>query len=228
MVRYFKRGKAMRTSWVWLAAAAICGFAQVAAADVIAFSGAITQSTSDGTGPAVNNPALNLIADGDPFTVTLNFAGSIGSPGTYPLTLTGAGMIFQDPTAPAIENLFVSASLTVSPDVNPLYDDISLLGCLSSGSGCAFGNQLDANFAIPATGLNSQNVAAIGLDQPHPLDLLEDDGATDIQGSITGYSYVPEPSLMALVGCALAALVAANRRLVGGDKSVQIKEEKSI
>lgn len=207
---------------VWLVAAAICGFANVAAANVIAFSGQITQSTQDGTGPAINNPALNLIADGDDFTVTLSFAESISSPGTYPLTLTGTGMIFQDPAAPAIENLFVSAGLTVSPDLNPLYDDISLLGCLSSGSGCAVGNQLDANFGIPVPGLNSQNITATGLDQPHPLDLLEDDGTTDIQGSITEYSNsgpVPEPSLMALVG-ALTALIAANRK--------QIKKETNV
>ena len=221
----FERGKAMGARWVWLAAAAICGFAQVAAANVIAFSGSITQSTSDGTGPAVNNPALNLIADGDPFTVTLNFAGSISSPGTYPLTLMGAGMIFQDPTVQAIENAFVSASLTVSPDVNPLYYDISLTGCLSTGSGCAFGDQLDASFAILAADLNSQNAAATGLDPPHPLDLLEDDGTTDIQGSITSYTYipevpeVPEPSYMVLSGCALAAgFVLAIRE--------QIKKEK--
>ena len=27
------------------------------------------------------------------------------------------------------------------------------------------------------------------LDQPHPLDLLEDDGSTEVQGIISGYSY---------------------------------------
>ena len=65
--------------------------------------------------------------------------------------------------------------------------------------------------------LYSQNVPAIGLDLPHPLDLLEDDGITDIHGTITSYSYtgpvsaVPEPSLTVLLGCFLAGLVAANR-----------------
>jgi hypothetical protein len=78
-------------------------------------------------------------------------------------------------------------------------------------------DQLDANFKILSTMLNSQNVAAIGLDQPHPLDLLEDGGATDIQGTITSYSYsgplsaVPEPSPAVLLGCALTALFAASR-----------------
>jgi len=202
----------MSTRLVWVAAA-IWGFAGVAAADVITFSGTITQSTQDGTGPAANNPGLNLIADGDPFTVTLSFAGAIGSPGTYPLTLTRPGMFFLDPAAPVIETLFVSATLTVSPDLNPFYDDISLLGCLSSGSGCDFGNQLDANFEIPATSLTSQNIVAIGLDQPHPLDLLEDDGATDIHGTITGYSYSPEPSSAVLLLFVLAAVLGSNRAL---------------
>jgi hypothetical protein len=56
------------------------------------------------------------------------------------------------------------------------------------------------------------NVSATGLDQPHPLDLLENDGATDIHGSITSYSNtgsvnaVPEPSPDVLLACVLAAL----------------------
>lgn len=201
--------------------AAMCAFAGGAAADVFTFSGAITQSTSDGTGPAVNNTELNLIADGDPFSVTLDFVGSIGSPGTYPLTLTGPGMVFEDSTAPAIENAFVSASLSVSPDVNPLYYDISLLGCLSTGSGCASGNQLDANFAIPVTGLNSPGVAANAISGLYPpLDLLEDDGTTDIQGSVTSYAYTaaPEPSSAALLGSILAACGAAIRNKIKKEK----------
>lgn len=49
-----------------------------------------------------------------------------------------------------------------------------------------------------------------------PLDLLEDDGITGIQGTVARYSYtpssgVPEPSSPALVGSLLIAALAAKR-----------------
>src|SRR6266567_3282382 len=184
----------------------LAGFANVAFADIISFGGAIIQSTQDGTGPAVNNPGLNNIQDLQSYLVTLMFTGSITAPGTY--NLTGANLTFSDATAAATETGFGSISLTIT--ANAGFDDFSLLGCLTTGSGCLFGNQLDANFRIPSAGLNSQNVAATGLDQPHPLDLLEDDGITDIHGTISSYSYtghvsaVPEPSTGVLLGCLLA------------------------
>ena len=189
-------------------------FAKVAVGDTIVFSGGITQSTPDGTGPADNNTSLNNIQDLQTYTVTLVFPGSITGPGTY--DLTGSALTFSVPSAPATETGFSFTSLTVTPNAG--FDEISLLGCLTSGSGCFFGNELDANFRIPIAMLNSQNVSAVGLDQPHPLDLLEDDGVTGIQGSITDYSYrgavstVPEPSSLILLGSGLAA-VALTRSL---------------
>ena len=72
---------------------------------------------------------------------------------------------------------------------------------------------------------------AIGLDPPHPLDLLEDDGITDIHGSIATYSYagpvsaIPKPSPAVLLGGVLAALAAASRIQRNGTKS---KREKTI
>jgi hypothetical protein len=39
-------------------------------ADTLTIGGAINQSTQDGTGPAVNNPSLNNISDGDSTTST--------------------------------------------------------------------------------------------------------------------------------------------------------------
>jgi hypothetical protein len=80
------------------------------------------------------------------------------------------------------------------------------LACLTTGSGCPLGNQLDANFSIVAGGLNSQNVAATGMGLA-PLDLLEDDGVTDIHGSVTSYSQtaVPEPSSLDLSAWVLGA-----------------------
>ena len=193
-----------------------CGaFTTVAAAGIITLSGTITQSTDDGTGPALNNSALNSIHDTEQFTVTLNFAGSITAPGTY--DLTGAVLTFSDTAALAGESSFDAISLTVA--ANGAFDDFSLLACLITGSGCGASNQLNANFRIAAADLNAAAAGAAGLDPPHPFDLLEDDGATDIQGTITSYSYasgvnaVPEPGSIWLLGCALAIWKGAQRVL---------------
>jgi len=199
--------------WVWrsvffLTSLVVLGDVQLALADSISFGGFITQSTPDGTGPAVNNPSLNNILDGQAYTVVLNFLGSVTSPGTY--ALTSGSLAFSDPSAPASETRFVAfscagqisiACLTITPD--GAFDDISLLGCLTTLASCIFGNQLAAFFLVPAASLNSQNVPA-RRDFPVPFDLLEDDGVTDIQGSVTLYSYtsaasVPEPSMRFLL-----------------------------
>jgi PEP-CTERM motif len=198
-----------------LAVCMVCLGASTVSADVLTVSGQITQSTADGTGPAMNNPSLNNIHDLDAYTVTLAFMSSIAGPGMY--DLTGSSLMFNDASAPASESSFGSIHLIVTS--NGILDNISLLGCLTTGSDCSLGNQLDANFQIPATGLNSQNVAAAGLDQPHPLDLLEDDGVTDIHGTISSYSYarssaIPEPTSLLLFtgGLAFVGLAARNYR----------------
>ena len=197
-------------------AVAWCSLAVAASASIIGFGGSIIQSTQAGTGPAVNNPSLNNIQDLQGYTATLTFTGSITAPGTY--DLTGSILIFGVPAAPATESSFAFISLTVTP--NGGFDDLSLLACLTTGSGpCPpfVGNGMTANFRIPAAMLNSQNVTATGLDLPHPLDLLEDDGTTDIHGSITTYSYtgtvsaVPEPCTAILLGCGLISLTARRR-----------------
>ena len=193
----------------------LAGFAHTALAGVITFGGAITQSTQDGTGPAANNSSLNNILDGDSWNVALAFDGAIPGPGTYS-NLANASLTFSDPAAGANEASFGFISLTIS-EVFGL-DQFSLLGCLTTGSACAAGNQLSATFEILAANLNSPGSVALGLDQPHPLDLLEDDGTTDIQGTITHYSYTappapaPEPSAAVLLGFGLALLGAAHGR----------------
>lgn len=192
----------------------------VASAGVITIGGTILQSTSDGTGPAVNNPAFNSIQDSDSYTITLDLTGSafstITGPGFY--DLAGGSLVLSDPSAPASETSFDAISLNVT--ANGTFDDLSLLGCLLTGSGCFVGNQLSANFEILATMLNSSNVTTTGLDQPHPLDLLEDDGITDIHGSITSFSgtpgstsAVPEPATAMLSCICLAALLVEAPRL---------------
>lgn len=178
------------------AMAALC--AAMASAGTITFSGVINQSTQDGTGPAVNNPALNGIADGDPYSVELDFPGAISGPGAFN-PLPGASITFTDGSI--VEASFVSAYLTVSVDSDPSLYDVFLLGCLSTGSGCFVGNSLSASFAVAASDFNSLNVPATFIPGLFPpLDLLEDDGVTDIQGTVTNFSNTaavtstPEPS----------------------------------
>jgi PEP-CTERM motif len=186
--------------------------ANLACADTIAFSGIITQSTSDGTGPAVNNPSLNSIADGDTFLVTLTFTGSITGPGTS--SPPGATLTFLDSTASVSETGF-GGSKSVSVVSDGASYELSVFGCLTTGNdGCLGGNYLSANFQIPISGLNSASVTAQLVPNLYPpLDLEEDDGTTDIQGSINSYTYsqVPEPSSAALLGLAAAVLAFAKR-----------------
>lgn len=182
---------------------------------MISLGGLITQSTPDGTGPAANNPGLNNIQDGQGYTVLLNFAVPITAPGTY----TPTSLVFTVPTAGATETAFGLLSMTIT--ANGSFDDFSLLGCLTTGGNCASGNQLTANFRIPAASLTLLNVAATGLDEPHPLDLLEDDGITDIHGSITLFSnanaaQVPEPGPAVPVGLALIIAGVFSRSLRRG------------
>jgi hypothetical protein len=195
-----------------IAAAAVffSSFAALANAGAIVFTGSVTQSPFDASQQALNNPSLNGIFDFQAYSVTFTFDGSIVGPGTYN-GLTGSALTFSVPSALASEAAFDVVYLSITANGNA--DDFSLLGCLTSGSGCFQGNQLDASFEIPMTGLNSQGVTATGLDQPHPLDLLEDDGDTEVQGIITTYSYTqtatstPEPAPVGPCSLVLAGLV---------------------
>src|SRR5947208_15060131 len=107
---------------------AYCGLAVTAAASTISFGGNIIQSTQDGTGPAMNNPSLNNIQDLQAYSVTLAFVGSITAPGMY--DLTGSSLTFSVPAAPAMESSFGTISLTIT--ANGGFDDLSLLGCLTT------------------------------------------------------------------------------------------------
>ena len=185
------------------------GCALAAHADSIVLTGSITQSQNDQPGnPAVNNTSLNKINDGDLYSATLNFTGSILAPGTYSMT----GASFNDPTGPASEHGFDSGTLVVSKASG--VDTFSIQLCLM-GFICNTGNELDLNFTIAASGLNGTNIAAQPISGLLPLDLLEDGGSTDIHASVTNYSYsapVPEPDSLLLLASGCAALAAKNRK----------------
>ncbi len=203
------------TSATWLGMIALLlGMACVPAlhADTVTIDGTINQSTQDGTGPATNNPSLNDILHGASYTVDLSFAGSIASPGIY--DLAGFSLLFSVPAAGAIEKSFDSVSMTVAKSGN--FARFSVVACLATGSGCNQGNQLDLNFMIPSVDLNSQNVAAQVVPDILPLALMEDDGNTQILGSVATYSYtsgspVPEPSAFVVVAPGLIAIALKRR-----------------
>ena len=120
----------------------------------------------------MNNPSLNSIKDGDVYTVTLDFPGALTSPGAFN-PLAGATVQFLDVAAGASEASFDSVSLTVLPDGG--LDDISLLGCLSTGAACDQGNELNANFQIPVAQLNAkvwtgQPIAGVKLSHVQTMD----------------------------------------------------------
>lgn len=190
-----------------------CAAVAIAPASTLTLTGTVTQSTPDGTGPALYNPSLNAIADGEAFTLTLSPTTDITGPGFY--TLTGSTLSFVVPAASAAETSFDAITLAVTS--NGAFDDFSLLACLS-GASCFSGNALTANFRIAAAGIGGTGVTATGLDQPHPLDLLEDDGTTDIQASILTYSntatpqaVTPEPGTFSLCALAILALLLVTR-----------------
>ncbi len=189
--------EAMRRGVVLLFLAVFWGSLNPACGDTIRFGGVITQPTAN---EAFINSSLNAIALNDAYSVYLDFNGSITSTGTY---TAFTGVTFSDPTAAAGESGFDlgKVSLTISNDAsNSSYYDLTLLGCLVTGTACDQGNQLAANFEILAADLNVASASAQPSPFLTPMDLLEDDGATDIHGSVTHYSYtmsagtVPEPS----------------------------------
>ena len=198
----------------------LLGLCAGARASTLTVSGTITQSAVDGTGPAVHTPALNDIVDGQSFQVTLASATPINAPGFY--DLAGSSLIFSVPGAAASEGNFGAISLSLVQDGG--YLDFSVYGCVADAD-CSIGNALSASFSVPAGSLGGMEVGVIGLDGPHPFELLEDEGITDLHGSISLYSNTalvttPEPASGVLMATALlgtAALACFQRaRLVQG------------
>jgi hypothetical protein len=198
-----------------LAAACVCLLASSAArAGTITLGGIITQDTQDMGSPAVANLSLNNILDGDNFTIVLNFAGGIASPGSFATT----SLVFNDAAASATESSFISGQISVFSSGTI---QLSVLGCLIDSASCLTGNQLALEFQIPTSSLTSTGVTAQAIPSLLPMDLLEDGGSTDIQGTLTTYSYsgpksgaTPEPASFGLLGIGLAmAIGLSGKRL---------------
>jgi hypothetical protein len=203
------------TKFIHLSFAAVCLCflaSSGARAGTITLAGSITLDTQDGGTPAVANPSLNNIVDGDNFTIVLNFAGAITSPGTFSTT----SLVFSDVGATAIESSFISGQMSV---LSGGTTEFSVLGCLIDSTSCLSGNQLALEFQIPASSLTSTGVSAQAIPSLLPIDLLEDGGSTDIQGTLTDYSYsgpittaAPEPASFGLAGIGLAMAVGFSRK----------------
>jgi hypothetical protein len=197
------------------AVACVCLLASSGAwAGTITLGGTITQDTQDVGSPAVANPSLNNILDGDSFTIVLDFAGAIAAPGSFSTT----SLVFDDAAASATESSFISGQISVFSGSTIQF---SVLGCLIDSTSCLSGNQLALEFQIPASSLTSTGVSAEPIPSLLPMDLLEDGGSTDIQGDLTSYSYsgpittaTPEPASFGLAGIGLAmAIVLSWKRL---------------
>ena len=204
-------------------------------ADDITVTGTITQSTADGTGvynpmtgtyQAVNNPSLDNISDGDTFSLVIDLTAPITSPGG-PFAISDASFTDTTPGVWASETSFdlsnALTSITIAPDAsNPADDDVFLLVCLTTGSACDEGDSLSLDFMIASSDLNSASAPATLIPGLFPaLDLLEDDGQTDIQGGVSTYSYfppgggttnTPEPDSIVLLCCGLLAVIAIGVR----------------
>jgi hypothetical protein len=207
-----RKGKSRRPASRWLICLFLAGLPGILSAGTITLAGQINQSTQDGTGPAVNNPGLMSVNDGDSYLVTLSFTGDITTQGLFQLT----GASFLDTSANIPESSFGSPwSINVANNGSNF--DLSVLACLTTGSACNQGNFLAANFRIPAASLNAQNVTATPIPALLGFELIEDDGVTDIQGTVDKYSYsgnaapVPEPAAAIPLCAALAAMAALRK-----------------
>lgn len=179
----------------------------------ITFTGAITQGIAELGGAPVANPTLASVTIGDPFTVTLSLPVSPGDSGTYPL----AAILFTDTLQNVSESAFISGTLIITTDGTTDY--LTVLACLIDSVSCAAGNQLALNLTIPFGKTTAAGVSAGAVPGLLPLDLLEDNGLTDIHGAITTYAFsapaaaTPEPATALLAALALGGLAALNKRI---------------
>jgi hypothetical protein len=179
-------------------------------ADSLSVTGTVTQ---DALGGAINNPQLNNVtAYADNYQVSFDLATPLTGAGTY----SASNLAFDDTTAGVAESGFDPFSLFVI-DEGTSYE-LSIHGCLT-GYDCSTGNSLDMIFDIPTASLTGTDLASA---DPFfvPLNMFEDDGATDIQGDVSAYVYssspvssVPEPAAIVLLGSGLLGLVSRKLRV---------------
>lgn len=209
-----KRRKASRPIATAATLVFVCLCAARADANSVLLVGIITQSVQEGGAPAVANPSLNNVADGDQFAVTFDFMAPISSPGSFDL----GSLTFTDLSAGVSESGFISGSMTLTQSGASTQFDV--LGCLISASSCSTGNQLTLDFQMPTSQIAQSGVEVQPVPSLLMADLLEDNGATDIHGLLETYSYTgpagpaqtPEPSTAALILLGAIGLFCVGRR----------------
>jgi hypothetical protein len=186
------------------AIACILFFVTAGSADTITLSGSLF---SVSLGPSIFNPSLNSAQFGDEFMLQFTVVPSLAGPGVYSMT----GASFTDVTASASETAIQSGTLSVSAAGSDLV--FSGFACVQSGS-CSTGNELDLNFSIPQSLLisSASTMSVFGLKD---FELLEDDGATDLIGSLTRYQAIPEPSSALLIVSGIIASFVFVKRHIG-------------
>lgn len=189
---------------VVLALACLLVFAIGATADTITLSGSLF---SVSLGPAAFNPSLNGAQFGDQFIVQFTVTPPLASPGVYAITSAS----FTDLTASATETGIDTGTLNISASGSDFV--FSGFACVQAGN-CSTGNELDLNFSVPQSLLLSaaSTTSVPGLKD---FELLEDDGATDLIGSLTSYQTVPEPSSALLLFSGITAIFVFVKRCIG-------------
>ena len=174
---------------------AVFGFASVAVASTITFGGTITQSTQDGTGPAVNNSALNNIQDLQAYFVTLVFPGSITTPGIYNLT---GGLTFSAIAAGVWHSCGIAAGGAAYCWGTNIYGELGDTTSLSDTPIPVSGGRTFSTIAAGAfesCGLTASRSPQVDFDSFAPIFIPESGSLTQFAPRSVDLKIAPDPWL---------------------------------